>query len=161
MEGRLHTLTRTLGPQNGGAHTLGGVGSGSVSTPAATRNENRCYRSPTRSAMAQMARHPSVHMTDITPAHTAATLRPDRHHTHGHQVAILGWRLYEAYRLRSFLSFTARPGRAVGKLRQYRHAHARGPCRDCFGVAWACPGRAVDAQKGGASERATACKLTR
>ena len=47
--------------------------------------------------MAQTARHPSVDITDITPAHTAATLRPDRHHTHGHKVAILGWRLYEPY----------------------------------------------------------------
>ena len=85
----------------------------SIAAAAAARNENRCYRSPTRSAMAQMARHPSVHMTDITPAHTAATLRPDRHHTHGHQVAILGWRLastYEAYRLRySFLSRHSSP----------------------------------------------------
>ena len=97
--------------------------------------------------MAQMARHPSVHMTDITPAHTAATLRPDRHHTHGHQVAILGWRLYEAYRLRSFLSFTARPGRAVGKLRCWAHAPPMGACAQMLGVAWAWPGRAVDAQK--------------
>ena len=72
--------------------------------------------------MAQTARHPSVDITDTTPAHTAATLRPDRHHTHGHKVAIVGWRLYEAYRLHSFLSFTARPGRAVGKLRCWAHA---------------------------------------
>ena len=114
-----------------------------------TKRKFSSSRSPTRSAMAQMARHPSVHMTDITPAHTAATLRPDRHHTHGHQVAILGWRLYEAYRLRSFLSFTARPGRAVGKLRCWAHAPPMGACAQMLGVAWAWPGRAVDAQKGG------------
>ena len=88
-------------------------------------------------------------ITDTTPAHTAATLRPDRHHTHGHQVAILGWRLYEAYRLCSFLSFTARPGRAVGKLRCWVHAPPMGACTQMLGVAWAWPGRAVDAQKGG------------
>ena len=60
--------------------------------------------------MAQTARHPSVHITDTTPAHTAATLRPDRHHTHGHQVAIVGWRLYEPYGEQPFL----RPQLALG-----------------------------------------------
>ena len=55
----------------------------SLSTPAVTLNENSCYRSPTRSAMAQTARHPSVDITDTTPAHIAAALRPGRHHTRG------------------------------------------------------------------------------
>ena len=57
--------------------------------------------------MAQMARHPSVHITDTTPAHTAATLRPDRHHTHGHQVAIVGWRLYEPYGRIAFVAISS------------------------------------------------------
>ena len=79
----------------------------SLSTPAAARNENRCYRSPTRSAIAQMERYPSVDITDTTPAHTAATLRPDRHHTHGHQVAIVGWRLYEPYGRIAFVAISS------------------------------------------------------
>ena len=57
--------------------------------------------------MAQTARHPSVDITDTTPAHTAATLRPDRHHTHGHQVAIVGWRLYEAYGRIAFVAISS------------------------------------------------------
>ena len=63
------------------------------------RHETKIWssRSPTRSAIAQTARRPSVDITDTTPAHTAAASRPDRHHTHGHQVAIVGWHLYEPY----------------------------------------------------------------
>ena len=112
-----------------------------------TRNENSSYRSPTRSAMAQMARHPSVHMTDITPAHTAATLRPDRHHTHGHQVAILGWRLYEAYRLRSFCSISSCPGCPLSANCSLVHALHAPPCTKLQGVAWPCPQQEEFAQK--------------
>ena len=63
------------------------------------RHETKIWssRSPTRSAIAQTARRPSVDITDTTPAHTAAASRPDRHHTHGHQVAIVGWHLYKPY----------------------------------------------------------------
>ena len=122
----------------------------SVAAAGVTRNENRCYRSPTRSAMAQMARHPSVHMTDITPAHTAATLRPDRHHTHVHQVAILGWRLYEAYRLRSFCSISSCPGRPMSENYSLAHGPHAPPCANLLGVAWQCPQQEEMLTKGGA-----------
>ena len=108
----------------------------SLSTAAVTRNENRCYRSPTRSAMAQMARHPSVHITDTTPAHTAATLRPDRHHTHGHQVAIVGWQLYEAYTLQPFVAISSCPGRPMSENYSLAHAPHVGACANLLGVAW-------------------------
>ena len=69
------------------------------------------------------ARHPSVDITDTTPAHTAAALRPDRHHTHGHQVAIVGWHLYEPYGEQSFCTLTARHGLALEDLRCWAHTH--------------------------------------
>ena len=47
-------------------------------------------RSPPRSAIAQTARHLSVDITDTMPAHTAAALRPDPHHTHGLHTTISG-----------------------------------------------------------------------
>ena len=112
---------------------------GRVSTVARPRNENRCYRSPTRSAMAQMARHPSVHITDTTPAHTAATLRPDRHHTHGHQVAIVGWRLYEAYTLQPFVAISSCPGRPMSENYSLAHAPHVGACANLLGDAWQWP----------------------
>ena len=119
----------------------------SLSTAAVTRNENSCCRSPTRSAIAQTARHPSVDITDTTPAHTAATLRPDRHHTHGLHTTISGWRLHEPYTLPFFCASTARPGLALEDLRCWPHAQPVGACGQLLRVAWAWPGRAVDAQK--------------
>ena len=91
----------------------------SLVTAAAPLNENSCCRSPPRSAIAQTARHPSVDITDTTPAHTAATLRPDRHHTHGLHTTISGWRLYEAYGEQSFvaisMAISSCPGRPMSE----------------------------------------------
>ena len=112
-----------------------------------TKREFWSSRSPPRSAIAQTARHPSVDITDTTPAHTAAALRPDRHHTHGLHTTISGWRLYEVPTFGSLYASTERPGLALEQPRQSRHAHDRGACRDCFRVAWAWPRRAVDAHK--------------
>ena len=105
-------------------------------------------RSPTRSAIAQTARRPSVDITDTTPAHTAAASRPDRHHTHGHQVAIVGWHLYEPYGTVALL-LHAPQGPQLTDRPQHSIA-ARPTCssvRLLNGVAWAWPGRAVDATK--------------
>ena len=45
--------------------------------------------SSTRSVSAKVAPVPGVDITDITPTHSAATLRADRHHTHQQQVVIV------------------------------------------------------------------------
>ena len=58
--------------------------------------------SSTRSVSAKAAPVPSLDITDTTPAHSAATLRADRHHTHQQQVVIVK-RLPEAYFRGSFL----------------------------------------------------------
>jgi hypothetical protein len=87
-------------------------------------------RSPTRSAIAQTARHPSVDITDTTPAHTAAALRPDRHHTHGHQVTIVGWHLSEPYTLQTFCMNSSCPGRPMSA--NYSLVHARRSIHSCL-----------------------------
>ena len=119
-------------------------------TVARTRNENRCYRSPTRSAMAQTARHPYVDITDTTPAHIAAALRPDRHHTHGLNTTILGWRLYEVHTLQPFCMNSSRPGRPMSANYSLPHGPHAPPCGKVSGVAWQYPQQEEFAQKGGA-----------
>ena len=104
-----------------------------------TKRKNRCYRSPTRSAIAQMARHPSVDITDTTHAHTAAALRPDRHHTHGLHTTISGWRLYEAYGEQSFVAISSCPGRPMSENYSLPHGPHDPPCGKVSGVAWQCP----------------------
>ena len=110
-----------------------------VATVARTRNENRCYRSPTHLAIAQTARHPSVDITDTTPAHIAAALRPDRHHTRGLNTFILGWRLYEVHTLQPFCMNSSRPGRPMSANYSLRHGEYYPPCRKLSGVAWQSP----------------------
>ena len=111
----------------------------SLSTPALTLNENSCCRSPTRSAIAQTARHPSVDITDTTPGHTAAALRPDRHHTHGLHTTISGWRLHEPHSLQSFCMNSSCPGRSLSANYRLPHGPCMPPCGKLSGVAWQGP----------------------
>ena len=83
-----------------------------------------------------MARHPSVDITDTTPAHTAATLRPDRHHTHGLHTTISGWRLHEPYTLQSFCMNSSCPGRSLSANYSLPHAPCAPLCGKLSGVAW-------------------------
>ena len=123
-----------------------GAGAGGPAAPPVASNRS-CYtkrefwssRSPTGSAIAQTARHPSVDITDTTPAHTAAALRPDRHHTHGLHTTISGWRLYEAYGEQSFVAISSCPGRPMNENNSLRHAACMPPCRKLSGVAWQGP----------------------
>ena len=114
---------------------------GSLSTPALTLNENSCCRSPPRSAIAQTARHPSVDITDTTPAHIAAALRPDRHHTRGLNTTISGWRLYEVHTVQPFVSISSCPGRPMSANYSLVHGEHASPCTNLHvsGVAWQCP----------------------
>ena len=97
------------------------------------------YIYPTRSPIAQTARHPSVDITDTTPGHTAAALRPERHHTHGLHTTISGWRLYEAYGEQSFVAISSCPGRPMSENYSLAHGEQASPCANLFGVAWQCP----------------------
>jgi hypothetical protein len=64
----------------------------------------------------------------IRRTHTAAALRPDRHHTHGHQVAIVGWHLYEPYTLQTFCMNSSCPGRPMSANYSLVHAPYMSPC---------------------------------
>ena len=104
-------------------------------------------RSPPRSAIAQTARHPSVDITDTTPAHTAAALRPDRHHTHGLHTTISGWRLHEPHTLQSFCMNSSCPGRSLSANYSLVHAPYMSPCTKLSGVAWQGPQQEEFTQK--------------